>query len=96
MRSHGVPGFPDPSTSERGNNSFGIDGYTFNLSGDVNTQSPAYESADRACGKLVAGGGSGPARNPAFVAKARQAALAHARCMRAHGVANFPGPHYQQ
>jgi hypothetical protein len=92
MRSHGVPSFPDPSTGPEGPNAFGIDGYIFNLPADVNTQSPAYESADTICGKLLAGGGGGPSRNPALVAKARQAALAHARCMRAHGVPNFPDP----
>jgi hypothetical protein len=92
MRSHGVPSFPDPSTRQSGDDSFGIDGYNFNLPADVNTQSPAYQSADKACQSLIAGSGSVAARNPAFLAKAKQAALAHARCMRAHGVPNFPDP----
>ncbi|HUA46635.1 MAG TPA: hypothetical protein VMA77_15495 [Solirubrobacteraceae bacterium] len=92
MRAHGVPGFPDPSTSQDGDNSFGVDGYNFNLPANLNTQSPAYESADKACDRLIGLGGSGPARNPALVAKAREAALAHAQCMRQHGVPNFPDP----
>jgi hypothetical protein len=92
MRSHGVPDFPDPSTSQNGDNSFGIDGYNFNLPATVNTQSPAYQSANKACGSLIGGSGGGPGRNPALVAKARQAALAHAQCMREHGVPNFPDP----
>jgi hypothetical protein len=91
MRSHGVPAFPDPSTTQ-GPNSFGIDGYNFNLPANLNTRSPAYESASTTCGKLINGGGGGPANNPAFVAKARQAALAHAECMRQHGVPSFPDP----
>jgi hypothetical protein len=91
MRSHGVSGFPDPSTSQ-GLNAIGIDGYDFNLPDSLNLQSPAYQSANQACGTLITGGGGAAARNPAGLAKARQAALAHAQCMRGHGVPNFPDP----
>jgi len=90
MRSHGVPDFPDPSTSQ-GPNAFGMDGYNFNLPTNLNTQSPAYESAEEACRKVIAGG-SGAARNPALLARARRAALEHAVCMRQHGVPNFADP----
>jgi len=92
LRSHGVPNFPDPSTSQRGDNSFGVDGYNFNLPANLNTQSPAYQSAEKACQGLIGLGGGGSARSRAIVAKARQAALAQARCMREHGVPNFPDP----
>jgi hypothetical protein len=92
MRSHRVPGFPDPSTSQSGDNSFGVDGYNFNLPANLNTQARAYQSAEKQCQGLIGFGGGGPARNPAIVAKARQAALAHAQCMRQHGVPNFPDP----
>jgi hypothetical protein len=88
MRSHSVPDFPDPSTTETPN-SFGIDGYNFNLPSNLNPQSPAYESADKTCQPLI-GAGSG-ARHQ-IPAKARQAALAHAECIRKHGVPNFPDP----
>jgi hypothetical protein len=88
MRSHRVSGFPDPSTSQ-GPNSFGIDGYNFNLPANMNTQSPAYESASKACGQLV-GAGSGSAHR--LPAKVRQAAIAHAQCMRTHGLPNYPDP----
>src|SRR5262249_10783659 len=54
MRSHGVPGFPDPSTTH-GPNSFGIDGHNFNLPANLNSQSPAYESADTTCRHLIGG-----------------------------------------
>jgi hypothetical protein len=91
MRSHGVPEFPDPSTTQ-GPNAFGIDGYNFNLPANLSTQSPAYESASKACSNLINGGAGAAARNPALVAKARQAALAHAQCMREHGVPSFPDP----
>jgi hypothetical protein len=92
MRSHGVPDFPDPSTSQRGDTSFGVNGYNFNLPANLNTQAPAYQSAERHCQGLIGLGGSGPAPNLALVAKAKQAALAHAQCMREHGVPNFPDP----
>jgi hypothetical protein len=89
MRSHGVPGFPDPSTTETPNG-FGIDGYNFNLPANLNTQSPAYQSANKACQPLISGA-SGASHN-FNVARARRAALAHAECMRQHGVPNFPDP----
>ncbi len=55
MRAHGVPNFPDPSTSDGG--------IGYNLSG-VDTDSPQYQSAQQACrsqsgkGQSPAGGGS--------------------------------------
>jgi hypothetical protein len=91
MRSHGVPDFPDPSTSQ-GPNAFGIDGYNFDIPANLNSHSPAYESADKNCRNGIGGDRGGPARNPAHAAKARQAALVHAVCMRQHGVPNFPDP----
>ncbi len=91
MRSHGVSGFPDPSSTGQGDNSFGIDGFNFNLPAGMNPQSPAYESAAKTCQPLVAGG-NGRQMSPAFVARAKRAALAHAQCMREHGVPNFPDP----
>jgi len=91
MRDHGVSGFPDPSTTETPN-SFGIDGYNFDLPSTMSTQSPAYESADKTCQRALGSGISGGQLDAAFVAKARKHALAHAVCMREHGVPNFPDP----
>jgi hypothetical protein len=91
MRSHAVSGFPDPSTTETPN-SFGIDGYNFDLPSTMNTQSPAYESADKTCQSVLDSGTSSGGPNTAIVAKARTRALAHAECMREHGVPNFPDP----
>jgi hypothetical protein len=88
MRDHSISGFPDPSTRET-TNSFGIDGYNFDLPANLSTQSPAYESAQKACGDLISGGSDSGHHIPA---RAKQAALAHARCMRRHGVPNYPDP----
>ena len=88
MRSHGVPSFPDPS-SYQGPIAMGIDGYNFNLPANLNQQSPAYVSAGTACGHLIGFGGGSGHRVPA---KAREAALAQAQCMRRHGVRNYPDP----
>lgn len=88
MRSHGVSSFPDPSTTETPN-SFGVDGYNFDLPNGMNTQSPNYKSADLACQKWI---GFGTGSGHAMSAKQRQALLAHAECMRTHGVPNFPDP----
>lgn len=93
MRDHGVSGFPDPSTTETPN-SFGIDGYNFDLPTTMDTQSPAYESADKTCGSVLGGGSGTGSGGPdaALLAKARKAALAHAQCMREHGVPDYPDP----
>jgi hypothetical protein len=88
MRDHGVSGFPDPSTTETPNG-FGIDGYNFDLPSNLNPQSPAYESADKTCQPLIGTAGGAPHQ---ILAKARAAALAHAECMRKHGVPHFPDP----
>ena len=90
MRNHGVTGFPDPSTTETPN-SFGIDGYNFDLPTNMDTQSPAYESAATLCGKQNdVGAGNGGSHGIPEAAKL--AALKHAECMRAHGVPNYPDP----
>ncbi|MGO9882147.1 MAG: hypothetical protein ACLPV4_03930 [Solirubrobacteraceae bacterium] len=91
MRDRGVSGFPDPSTTETPN-SFGIDGYHFDLPSTMNTHSPAYESAAKDCEKLIGIGTSGGGLRAGVLAKARKAGLAHAVCMREHGVPNFPDP----
>lgn len=80
MRAHGVPNFPDPSP-----NGGGID---VSPGSGVNPQSPAFATAQQACGKIGGGPGAG---HPLPAAQRRQL-LALSRCMRAHGVPNFPDP----
>jgi hypothetical protein len=93
MRAHGVSGFPDPSTSQNGDNGFGIDGYNFNLPSTINAQSPAYESASALCGKRV-GVGPSSGGGHALPAALKQRLLKLAECMRTHGVPNYPDPKF--
>jgi hypothetical protein len=80
MRSHGLPGFPDPQQISQGSHQA------------IRIQvpnSPQTQTAERACNRFLPSGfNSNPAQN------AQQGAhlLAFARCMRAHGVPSFPDP----
>jgi hypothetical protein len=76
MRSHGVPGFPDPGKP----------------AGDqpgINPQAPAFQAAGQKCDKLT--NNPEPKDAPASK-RQRLAALANAKCMRTHGVPTFPDP----
>jgi hypothetical protein len=95
MRAHGVPNFPDPGAN--GNGGFAIQatqragsGSSMTVDG-VTVNAPAFQSAMQTCSKLMPGGG---APSAAQSAKMRAAALAMSRCMRAHGVTNFPDPKF--
>jgi hypothetical protein len=79
MRSHGVPNFPDPGSGGGG----------FQIPAGANPRAPAFQAAQRACFKLLPGGGPGGGGN----SEARRLQLLRlAECMRAHGVASFPDP----
>lgn len=82
MRSHGVPGFPDPTTRS----------FKFALTpASGNAQSPTFRAAVTACQHLLPDGGpqsDTPAQRQARIT----AALAFARCLRGHGFPNFPDP----
>jgi hypothetical protein len=78
MRSHGVPNFPDPGP-----------GGGIQINGGINPQSPAFQSAQQACSKLLPGGG--PHGGPASESRKLEL-LQLARCMRNHGVSSFPDP----
>lgn len=78
MRSHGVSNFPDP-----------FPGGGFDVSGlGAETQSPTFASAQDACVGLRPGGSA-----PLQVTGAQEVQMtAKARCIRKHGVPNFPDP----
>jgi hypothetical protein len=77
MRSHGATTFPDPTP-----------GGGIELPANVNPESPAFRTARQACKQFLPDK-AGP---PATSAAARAAALTLARCMRSHGVPQFPDP----
>jgi hypothetical protein len=80
MRSHGVPDFPDPTAN----------GDIPNVSADsLGVSSSVYQSALNACRHLA------PDATPSSGAQRRQMLsqlLQFARCMRSHGVPDFPDP----
>jgi hypothetical protein len=91
VRSHGVPGFPDPVTSPGGGVAFQING---GPGSDLNRNNPTFEAAKRACQSLwPPSSGGQPA--PAPSAQKLAAEVKYARCMRSHGLPNFPDPNAQ-
>jgi hypothetical protein len=85
MRAHGITDFPDPSAQG------GID-----LNGgpgsDLNPSSPQFKAANNACKSLLP---PQRAMSPAQQAAARAQALKYSKCMRAHGISDFPDPDAQ-
>jgi hypothetical protein len=78
MRAHGVSDFPDPTAGG---------GLQIGGSG-INPKSPAFQSAQRSCRKLLPSGGP-----PTHMSAGElRRAFAFARCMRANGVPSFPDP----
>lgn len=91
MRANGLPNFPDPgsggglaiqaSRSASGQSSMTVNG--------VSVDAPAFQAAMQKCQQYLPHGGAIPASQ---LSKMRAGALAMAKCMRAHGVPNFPDP----
>ena len=85
MRAHGISDFPDPSS----HGGIALNG---GPGSDLNPSSPLYQAANNACKPLLP---PQKALSPAQQAAARAQALAYARCMRAHGISDFPDPNAQ-
>ena len=83
MRSHAVPNFPDPTSPQE----FKL---SLSPSSAGNARSPAFQSAETACQHLL--GGGPPSQNAAERRAHVVAGLAFARCLRSHGLPNFPDP----
>jgi hypothetical protein len=79
MRAHGVTNFPDPGGS--GN-------IELAPGSGLNPQSPAFQTAQKACNKYLPDKGLPPVTSAADRAKA----VAFAKCMRTHGEPDFPDP----
>jgi hypothetical protein len=96
IRAHGVPNFPDPSSNGQG----GIQIQQSQRSGSgastevngVPVNGPAFQTAMSDCRHYLPNGGvPSAAQTAAMKAKA----FAMSRCMRSHGVPNFPDPTFQ-
>jgi hypothetical protein len=79
MRSHGVTNFPDPGAG--GSIQIGPDS-------GINARSPAFQAAQKACARYAPITGA----PTTMTASQRRQAVAFAKCVRAHGVPNFPDP----
>jgi hypothetical protein len=80
MRAHGVTNFPDPLTTGPG------------AKEGVDWNSPTFQAAQTACRQYAEPG----APTPIVQSAQREADLLRfARCMRSHGVPNFPDPDSQ-
>ena len=88
MRSHGVP-MQDPKFNSDGGVSLSAGG-----PGSKNLSPETQRTAQRACEHFMRQvkppGGDSPAQQAEF----RKRALANSRCMRSHGVPNFPDPQF--
>lgn len=83
MRASGVPDFPDPNPGG---------GFVFHASRGL-ISSPTFKAAQAKCQKLMPGGGpAGPGAPTHPSAQTLARFLKIARCMRKHGVSDFPDP----
>jgi hypothetical protein len=80
MRSHGVPNFPDPGSGG---------GIQIGAGSGIDPASPAFQSAQKSCSRLLPGGGP---RGEEVSESQKLAMLALAQCMRKHGFTSFPDP----
>jgi hypothetical protein len=83
MRTHGEPEFPEPTEG-------GIRIQSHNGHGP-NPESARFQAAEKACSKYAP---SKVAPSPAQQAKMQEGALNFSKCMRSHGVPNFPDPEF--
>jgi hypothetical protein len=86
MRAHGVPNFPDPKISTNGNEVKVAVRVTPGITGN-----PRFNSAQKACSKLLPGGGPGEGDHPISPQEQTQY-LKAAACIRSHGIPDFPDP----
>jgi hypothetical protein len=89
MRSHGIPDFPDPTTSPAGGVAIQVNG---GPGSDLNHNNPTFKAASQTCRSLLPGGGQAP---PPQSAQKIAAEVTWARCMRSHGLPRFPDPNSQ-
>lgn len=88
MRSHGVLSFPEPASLGAPDAIRAFKGEIAQSVGSL-ASSPRFEAAQRACAKYY---GPPTTSSPQVSPQEMQKLLAVSRCMRAHGVPNFPDP----
>jgi hypothetical protein len=89
MRTHGVPGFPDPKIINNGHSQ----GVGIRVT-PAETKTPAFSGAQKACRGIMPAGPT--QQQQAGEQRAHQVALlAFARCMRSKGFHSFPDPNSQ-
>jgi hypothetical protein len=81
MRFHGVPSFPDPT---------GSGGIPKETAQQLGVADSGFQSAQGACAYLLPNGGGGP--TAAELQQSWSDMASFARCMRSHGVPNWPDP----
>ena len=85
MRSHGVPDFPDP-TSSGGIPKQGV------ISAQRAVSTSQVTAADNHCAHLLPAGGLSGQASRTVTVQDQQYYLNAVACMRAHGITNFPDP----
>lgn len=86
MRAQGIADFPDPTNNPGGGVGFTIDSGSHP---DLNPNNPSYQRANQACVAQLPGGAQQQASDQE---QQREVGLSFARCMRAHGISDFPDP----
>jgi hypothetical protein len=79
MRAHGIKDFPDPDS----NGAISLNGAP---GSDLNQNDPRFQAANQACKSLLPPGQTGSS------GQLKTANLNYAKCMRAHGISDFPDP----
>lgn len=79
MRANGDPSWPDPTSN----------GMFANNNGSLDESSAAYKTADKACSKYHTGNN---APDAAQMQQDLATLLKYSKCMRAHGITNYPDP----
>jgi hypothetical protein len=82
MRSHGITDFPDPNA----NGHFAI--HSAGPNSDLDRNNPVFQTAEQACQRYSPQHDVTPAQHAQLESKY----LGFARCMRSHGISDFPDP----
>jgi hypothetical protein len=95
LRANGVSGFPDPRAGPNGGGVGWPGGLGIGADGSILVfgqvfKGPVVVHAETTCKGYMPP--SGPP--PALSESQREAAIAHAECMRTHGIPNFPDPNF--